>query len=125
MPVSSSPSDYTNINVDYSQGRGFYTDKTSVSDLLQIPAFTSVTNPTDAQIGSIIKRTEGIIDDMINRGYNMIGGYYDEEKEHIKDSQKERFEIYQKKYNENDKHVINTIKKETELLLVNIGLDNL
>tara|TARA_R100001463_G_scaffold1194_6_gene5277 strand:+ start:20327 stop:21445 length:1119 start_codon:yes stop_codon:yes gene_type:complete len=72
MPVSSSPSDYTNINVDYSQGRGFYTDKTSISDLLQIPAFTSVTNPTDAQIGAIIKRTEGIIDDKINRSFRPI-----------------------------------------------------
>ena len=43
-----------------------------------------------------LKDKKEIIDDMVNRGYNMIGGYYDEEKEHIKDSLKERFEIYQK-----------------------------
>ena len=67
MPVSSSPSDYTNIDVDYSQGKGFYTNKDAVSDLLQIPAFTALTNPTDAQIGEIIKRVEGTIDDKVER----------------------------------------------------------
>ena len=72
MPVSSSPSDYTNIDVDYSQGKGYYTDKTAIADLLQIPAFTSVTNPTDAQIGSIIKRVEGMIDDKVGRSYRPI-----------------------------------------------------
>ena len=72
MPVSSSPSDYTNIDVDYSQGKGFYTNKDAVSDLLQIPAFTALTNPTDAQIGEIIKRVEGTIDDKVGRSYRAI-----------------------------------------------------
>jgi hypothetical protein len=72
VPVSSSPSDYTNIDVNYSQGKGFYTNKDAISDLLQIPAFTSLTNPTDAQIGSIIKRVEGTIDDKVGRSYRPI-----------------------------------------------------
>lgn len=72
MPVSSSPSDYTEIDVDYTQGKGFYTNKDAVSDLLQIPQFTSLTNPTHAQIGSIIKRVEGMIDDKVGRSYRPI-----------------------------------------------------
>ena len=55
MPIASSPSDYTAINVDYSAGNGFYTDKGAVSDMLQVPAFSSSTFPSQAQVGSIIK----------------------------------------------------------------------
>tara|TARA_R110000744_G_scaffold14040_2_gene40290 strand:- start:445 stop:1566 length:1122 start_codon:yes stop_codon:yes gene_type:complete len=72
MPVAFSPSDYTNIDVDYSTGKGYYTDKSAVSDLLQIPAFGSGTNPTQVQVGSIIKRVEGMIDDKIGRSYRPI-----------------------------------------------------
>ena len=72
MPVASSPSDYTAINVDYSTGQGFYTDKNAVSDMLQIPAFSSSTYPTQAQIGSIIKNIEGIVDDKVKRSYRPI-----------------------------------------------------
>jgi hypothetical protein len=72
MPVAFSPSDYTNIDIDYSTGKGYYTDKGSVSDLLQIPAFGSGTNPTQVQVGSIIKRVEGIIDDKIGRSFRPI-----------------------------------------------------
>ena len=72
MPVVYSPSDYTSINTDYSTGRGYYTDQTSVADLLQVPAFSASTNPTHAQVGSIIKRVEGIIDDKVNRSFRPI-----------------------------------------------------
>lgn len=72
MPVVFSPSDYTNIDIDYSTGKGYYTDKEAVSDLLQIPAFSASTNPTQAQVGSIIKRVEGTIDDKINRSFRPI-----------------------------------------------------
>ena len=72
MPVAFSPSDYTNIDIDYSTGKGYYTDKGAVSDLLQIPAFGSGTNPTQAQVGSIIKRVEGMIDDKVGRSYRPI-----------------------------------------------------
>ena len=72
MPTVFSPSDYTSINPDYSEGRGFYTDISAISDLLQIPAFTALTNPTNAQVGSIIKRVEGIIDDSIKRSFRPI-----------------------------------------------------
>jgi len=72
MPTVFSPSDYTTINADYSTGQGFYTDKTAVSDLLQIPAFGAGTNPTQVQVGSIIKRVEGMIDDKVKRSYRPI-----------------------------------------------------
>ena len=72
MPTVFSPSDYTTINPDYSTGFGFYTDKNAISDLLQIPAFSASTNPTQAQVGSIIKRVEGMIDDKVKRSYRPI-----------------------------------------------------
>ena len=72
MPTVFSPSDYTSINPDYSAGRGFYTDISAISDLLQIPAFTALTNPTNAQVGAIIKRVEGMIDDKVKRSYRPI-----------------------------------------------------
>ena len=72
MPVASSPSDYTAINVDYSTGNGFYTDKNAVSDMLQVPAFSSSTFPSQAQVGAIIKNIEGIVDDKVKRSYRPI-----------------------------------------------------
>jgi hypothetical protein len=72
MGQTISPSDFTEINPDYSQGRGFYTNATEVANLLQVPAFTSSTYPTLAQIGSIIKRVEGIVDDKVKRSYRPI-----------------------------------------------------
>lgn len=72
MPVASSPSDFTSIDPDYSAGKGFYTDADSIADMLQIPAFSTSTNPTLAQVGSIIKRVEGIVDDKVKRSYRPI-----------------------------------------------------
>lgn len=72
MPVASSPSDYDNIDADYSQGKGYYTDADTIADLLQIPEFTNSTNPTLAQIGSIIKRVEGIMDEKMKRTYRPV-----------------------------------------------------
>jgi len=72
MPIAFSPSDYTTINADYSTGKGYYTDEEAVADLLQIPSFSALTNPTNTQVGSIIKRVEGIIDDKINRSFRPI-----------------------------------------------------
>jgi len=72
MGTTISPSDFTEINPDYSQGRGFYTNATEVANLLQVPAFSATTFPTLAQVGSIIKRVEGIIDDKVKRSYRPI-----------------------------------------------------
>lgn len=72
MGTTFSPSDFTEINPDYSQGRGFYTNATEVASLLQIPAFSSSTFPTLAQVGSIIKRVEGTIDDKVKRSFRPI-----------------------------------------------------
>ena len=72
MGQTISPSDFTEINPDYSQGRGFYTNATEVANLLQVPAFSVSTYPTLAQVGSIIKRVEGMVDDKVKRSYRPI-----------------------------------------------------
>lgn len=72
MGTTISPSDYTSIDPNYSAGKGFYTDHTEVANLLQVPAFTDSTYPTKAQIGAIIKRVEGIIDDKVKRSFRPI-----------------------------------------------------
>lgn len=72
MGTTFSPSDFTEINPDYSQGRGFYTNATEVANLLQVPAFSVSTFPTLAQVGAIIKRVEGIVDDKIKRSFRPI-----------------------------------------------------
>ena len=72
MGTSISPSDFTEINPHYSEGRGFYTNATEVANMLQIPAFSTTTYPTLAQVGAVIKRTEGIVDDKCKRSYRPI-----------------------------------------------------
>jgi len=72
MSITNSPSDYTAINVDYATGSGFYTDKSAVANLLQVPAFTSSTYPSESQVGEIIKRVEGMIDEKVKRSYRPL-----------------------------------------------------
>ena len=72
MGTTISPSDFTEINPSYTQGRGFYTNATEVANLLQIPAFSGTTYPTTAQVGAIIKRVEGIVDDKVKRSFRPI-----------------------------------------------------
>ena len=73
MSVTVSPSDFTEINPSYTDGRGFYTNATEVANLLQVPVFTaSTTYPTLAQVGAIIKRVEGLIDDKVKRSFRPI-----------------------------------------------------
>ena len=72
MGTTISPSDFTEINPSYSNGRGFYTNATEVANLLQIPAFSSSTYPTLAQVGAIIKRVEGVVDDKVKRSFRPI-----------------------------------------------------
>lgn len=72
MSQTISPSDFTEINPDYAEGRGYYTNATEVANLLQVPAFSVSTYPTLAQVGSIIKRVEGIVDDKVKRSYRPI-----------------------------------------------------
>lgn len=73
MGLTISPSDFTSINPSYSDGRGYYTDATEVANLLQIPAFhASNTYPTLAQVGAIIKRVEGMIDEKVKRSFRPL-----------------------------------------------------
>tara|TARA_R100000951_G_scaffold116804_1_gene131275 strand:+ start:17218 stop:18519 length:1302 start_codon:yes stop_codon:yes gene_type:complete len=72
MGTTISPSDFTEINPSYTNGRGFYTNATEVANLLQIPPFSGTTYPTTAQVGAIIKRVEGIVDDKVKRSFRPI-----------------------------------------------------
>jgi len=72
MSKLSSPSDFTNINANYSQGRGFYTTHTDVSQLLQIAAFSSSTTPSIAEVGNLIKRAEERVDDIVGHSYRPV-----------------------------------------------------
>ena len=63
-----------------------------------------------------------VIDDMVDRSYHLIDEHYESGgRELLKSTQQSRFDNYQKKF-ENDKEVVNNIKKEAELLMVNKGL---
>ena len=68
----STPSDFTNINVNYAQGNGHYTTHTDVSNLLQISAFTDSTTPNRAEVGKLIKRVEAKIDDAVGYAFRPI-----------------------------------------------------
>ena len=72
MSKLSSPSDFTNINPNYSQGRGFYTTHSDVSQLLQIAAFSSSTTPSIAEVGTLIKRAEERVDDVVGHSYRPV-----------------------------------------------------
>lgn len=67
MAKYNSPSDYTTLQVDYSPSSGaaygYYTNSNLVAQLLQVPDFTSSSNPSSTEIGSLIKRTEDFIDE--------------------------------------------------------------
>ena len=72
MPKLSSPSDFTNINPSYADGRGFYTTHTDVSQLLQIRAFSGDTTPNIAEVGNLIKRAEERVDDIVGHSYRPV-----------------------------------------------------
>ena len=72
MAKVSSPSDFTNIDVNYNIGFGHYTTHTDVSNLLQISPFSDSTTPTRAEVGKLIKRVEEKIDDGIGQSYRPI-----------------------------------------------------
>ena len=74
MVKASSPSDYYRANVNngkviYTDGNGFYTTHTDISNLLQISSFSDSTTPTKAEVGKIIKRVEEKIDDSIGHSF--------------------------------------------------------
>ena len=72
MGKVSSPSDFTAINPNYTNGLGYYTTHTDVSNLLQINSFTNSTTPTIAEVGKLIKRAEEKIDDKTKSSYRPI-----------------------------------------------------
>jgi len=72
MPKLSSPSDFTNINVNYNIGNGYYTTHTDVSKLLQIAPFSSGTTPSIPEVGTLIKRAEERVDDIVGHSFRPI-----------------------------------------------------
>ena len=72
MSTYSSPSDYTAIDVNYTAGKGYYTTASEVSSLLQIADFDSNSTPTLAEVGKIIKRVEGKIDDTTKTSFRPV-----------------------------------------------------
>ena len=72
MGKASSPSDFTNIDVNYSQGKGYYTRHFDVAALLQISEFTDNTTPSRGEVGAIIKRVEDKIDDKVGHPFRPI-----------------------------------------------------
>ena len=76
-----SASDFTGINPNYTNGKGYYTTHVDVSDLLQISPstdadgdgdysyFTTSSTPSKAMVGKIIKIVEGKIDNWIKQSY--------------------------------------------------------
>ena len=77
MAKASSPSDFYRANVNngkviYTDGNGYYTTHTDISNLLQITSFSSSTTPTIAEVGKIIKRVEEKIDDKVGHSFRPI-----------------------------------------------------
>ena len=81
MSKLKSASDFTGINPDYTNGKGYYTTHVDVSDLLQISPstdadgdgdysyFTTSSTPSKAMVGKIIKKVEGKIDNWVKYSF--------------------------------------------------------
>lgn len=76
MAKYTSPSDYTTLQVDYSPSSGaaygYYTNSNLVAQLLQIPDFTSSSNPSSTEIGTLIQRMEDFIDEKTGNSWRSI-----------------------------------------------------
>jgi len=72
MVKYSSPSDTKTVTANYSQGFGFYTNSNRVAGLLQVPNFTSTSNPSTEDIGEIIRRVEDFVDNRCARAWRPI-----------------------------------------------------
>jgi len=63
------------------------------------------------------------IEDMIENGYNILGDKYTDNIDNIQDVKQERFESFQKKYNEEDKDLMKDLKEEVNVKLINGSKD--
>lgn len=72
MSKLSSPSDFTNINVNYANGSGYYTTHGDISKMLQIAPFTTGTTPSIAEVGLLIKKAEERVDDIVGHSYRPV-----------------------------------------------------
>lgn len=81
MVKYSSPSDTKTVTANYSQGFGYYTNSNRVAGLLQVPNFTSTSNPSTEDIGEIIRRVEDYVDTKCARAWRPI--FYKNEYHHF------------------------------------------
>ena len=72
MSKLSSPSDFTNINVNYNNGSGYYTTHGDISKLLQITPFLTGSTPSISEVGLLIKKAEERVDDIVGHSYRPI-----------------------------------------------------
>ena len=59
------------------------------------------------------------IDKLVNKGFTILETQYEENKESIPNKGRERFETFQTKYMEDDKHLIKELKDNVDLTLIN------
>ena len=69
MGIITRPSDTAINAADYSNGVGYYTDMTRITDLLGIAPFTTSTIPTLANIGELIRYAEDYIDEFTRESW--------------------------------------------------------
>jgi hypothetical protein len=60
-----------------------------------------------------------VIDDVIQKSYDLLDEKYSENKEDISEKRQERFQNFQEKYEQADEELIRNIKNDVDLLLIN------
>ena len=67
-----------------------------------------------------IKDKHDIIEDIVDKGYNIIDGHFDGEKNiELDEKKKKNFEDFQKLFDNNDKRLHKVLEKNTEILIIN------
>ena len=60
-----------------------------------------------------------VIDDVIQKSYDLLDEKYTENKEDISEKRQERFQNFQEKYEQADEELLRNIKNDVDLLLIN------
>ena len=59
------------------------------------------------------------IDYIVDKGYNILEDHYSQSKLNLKDTVSNKFEKFQKKYEDNEKDVKKQLSKDAELTIIN------
>ena len=73
-----------------------------------------------------IRNKKDIIEDLVEKSYNMIDSEYDNDNTHLDNRKKDNYTIFRSKFDNNDKPLHKQLEKDTGLLLINESkhLDN-